>query len=60
MLISDTLSTEAGSVAGWFLEAGNAGDFQKAIDAFKRAAAIVDRLTTDNALQKIKAVLEKS
>jgi len=60
VLISDTLSTEAGSVAGWFLEAGNAGDFQKAIDAFKRAAAIVDRLTTDNALQKIKAVLEKS
>jgi hypothetical protein len=30
---------------GWFLEAGGAGDFQKASDAFKSAAAIVDRLT---------------
>ena len=33
-----------GSVYGWFLEAGRAGDFEKAIEAFTKAAAIVDRL----------------
>jgi hypothetical protein len=54
--VSDTSSTEAGSVAGWFMEAGNAGDFQKASDAFKKAATIVDRLATDKAL----AALRKS
>ncbi len=43
--IADTTSTEAGSVYGWFLEAGSAGDFEKASEAFKRAAAIVDRLS---------------
>jgi hypothetical protein len=42
--VSDT-SSVAGGVFGWFLEAGSAGDFQKATDAFKRATAIVDRLT---------------
>ncbi|MGA8654705.1 MAG: hypothetical protein WB586_01025 [Chthoniobacterales bacterium] len=41
--VSDTSSADAG-VYGWFLEAANAGDFQKASDAFKRAAAIVDGL----------------
>jgi hypothetical protein len=43
-LIADTLSTDSGGVLGWFLEAGNAGDFQKASIAFKGASAIVDRL----------------
>jgi hypothetical protein len=43
-VIADTLSTGEGNVYGWFLEAGCAGDFEKAIDAFKRAEAIVDRL----------------
>jgi hypothetical protein len=42
--VSDTSSVEGG-VFAWFLEAGNAGDFQKATDAFKRATAILDRLT---------------
>lgn len=42
--VADTLSTNSGSVLGWFLEAGNAGDFQKASIAFKGASAIVDRL----------------
>jgi hypothetical protein len=42
--VSDTLSTGEGGVYGWFLDAGMAGDFQKASDAFKRAAAIIDRL----------------
>lgn len=44
--VADTLSTEAGSVLGWFLEAGQSGDFVKACDAFKSAAAIVDRLAS--------------
>jgi hypothetical protein len=43
-LVADTSSTDAGSVLGWFLEAGSAGDFQKAVSAFKGASAIVDRL----------------
>ena len=43
-LVAETLSTESGSVLGWFLEAGNAGDFQKASIVFKVASAIVDRL----------------
>jgi hypothetical protein len=43
-LVSDTSSTALGTVFGWFMEAGNAGDFQKAANAFKGAAAIVDRL----------------
>jgi hypothetical protein len=38
------LSTDSASVFSWFLEAGNAGDFQKANNAFKSAAAIIDRL----------------
>jgi hypothetical protein len=42
--VADTLSTDAGSVFGWFLEAGQSGDFAKASGAFKRAAKIVDRL----------------
>jgi hypothetical protein len=43
-LVADTPSTESGGVLGWFLEASNAGDFEKAINAFKGASAIVDRL----------------
>jgi len=42
--VADTSSTDSGGVYGWFLEAGQAGDFQKASDAFKNAAAIIDRL----------------
>jgi hypothetical protein len=42
--VSDTLSTEAGSVFGWFLEAGQSDDFAKAGAAFKSVAKIVDRL----------------
>jgi hypothetical protein len=42
--VADTASTDAGSVFGWFLEAGQSGDFAKASAAFKSAAEIVDRL----------------
>lgn len=42
--VADTLSTDAGSVFGWFLEAGQSNDFAKAGAAFKSAAEIVDRL----------------
>jgi len=42
---ADTLSTDAGSVFGWFLEGGQSGDFAKASAALKSAAEIVDRLT---------------
>lgn len=44
VIVADTLSTEAGSVFGWFLEAGQSGDFAKASDTFKSAAKIVDGL----------------
>jgi hypothetical protein len=43
-LVSDTSSTAAGSVYGWLLEAGAAGDFQKAVEAFKGAGEIINRL----------------
>jgi hypothetical protein len=43
-VVADTSSTDLGGVVGWFLRAGSAGDFQKASNAFKSAAAIVDRL----------------
>lgn len=33
-----------GSVFGWLMEVGRAGDFNHAVDAFAHAAAIVDRL----------------
>lgn len=39
--VSDTPSTE---VYGWLFEAGASGDLHKASDAFKRAAAIIDKL----------------
>ena len=42
--VANTSSTDAGGVLGWFLEAGSAGDFQKASNAFKSASTIVDRL----------------
>jgi len=42
--VADTLSTDSGGVLGWFLDAGNAGDFQKASIAFKGASAIINRL----------------
>jgi hypothetical protein len=44
MRVADTLSTDAGSVFGWFLEAALSGDFDKASVAFKSAAKIIDRL----------------
>jgi hypothetical protein len=43
VVVADTSSADGG-VYGWFIEAGTAGDFQKASVAFKNAAAIVDRL----------------
>lgn len=42
--VADTASTDAGSVFGWFLEAGQSGDFARASAAFKGAAEIIDRL----------------
>lgn len=44
--VADTLSTDMGSVFGWFLEAAQSGDFAKAAAAFKNAAEIVDRLAS--------------
>lgn len=46
--VADTKTTDPGNVFGWLLEMGNAGDFQQAANAFKGAAAIVDRLLTAN------------
>ena len=46
--VADTSSTADSGVYGLFLEAGCAGDFQKAADAFSRAGAIIDRLAVAN------------
>jgi hypothetical protein len=43
-VVADTTSTDAAGVYGWLLEVGQAGDFEKAAEAFEKAAAIVDRL----------------
>jgi|GEM_PF-2194744 len=42
--VADTLSTDTGTVFGWFLEAGQSGDFAKAAAVFRDTAKIVDRL----------------
>lgn len=44
--VAETQSTDAGSVYGWFLEAGMSGDFANACLAFKGAQAIVDRIAS--------------
>ena len=44
VLVADTPSTDLGGVLGWFLESGQAGDFQKASEAFKKSGSIIDRL----------------
>jgi len=41
--VAEASSTDGG-VLGWFMEVANAGEFQKAVNVFKDAAAIVDRL----------------
>jgi hypothetical protein len=38
------LGSQVGTVFGWLLEAGGAGDFARAAASFARGAAIVDRL----------------
>jgi len=48
-LVANTKTKEAGSVFGWLLEMGNAGDFLHAADAFRAAAIIVDRLAMESA-----------
>ena len=42
--VADTEATAPGSVYGWLVEMHTAGDFRQAVDAFKQAAVIVDRL----------------
>lgn len=42
--IAGSSSTKEGTVYGWLLELGMAGDFTQASNAFKAAAVIVDRL----------------
>jgi len=47
-LVSEAPTKQPGSVCGWLLEAGNAGDFTAAATAFRNAAAIVDRLAEES------------
>ena len=42
--IKDTNSTKSGGTFGWFIEAGNSGDFEKAINYFRKAGELIDRL----------------
>ena len=43
-LVADTSSTEEGRILDWFLEAGSAGLFHQATEAFRNAGVIVDKL----------------
>jgi hypothetical protein len=54
--VSDTPSTE---VCIWLFEAGASGDLGKASDAFKKAAAIIDRLASDQAEAAIQKVQQR-
>lgn len=45
-------TTTAGSVFGWLLEVGNAGDLLAAANAFRRASVIVDQLAVVSATEK--------
>ena len=51
--VAETGSTEFGSVFGWLLELGAAGDFCKAVEAFKNASAIVERLSVTSETQDV-------
>lgn len=42
--VAETSSHSAGGIYGWLLEMGSAGDFEDAVDAFKKAIAVIDRL----------------
>jgi hypothetical protein len=42
--VANTSSTAQGTVYGWLWEAGQAGDFQRAVEEFQKAAAIIERL----------------
>jgi hypothetical protein len=43
ILVAGTGSTGDAGVYGWLMEVGQAGDFERAAEAFKKAQAIVDR-----------------
>ena len=45
--VSDTDTTDPGNVYGWLMEMGSAGEFRQAIDAFKKAAEIIDGLVAN-------------
>jgi hypothetical protein len=44
IFVADTGSTGDAGVYGWLFEVGQAGDFERAAEAFKKTQAIVDRL----------------
>lgn len=48
-VVSSTSSTRDGTVFGWLLELGAAGDFLQAAKGFREAALILDRLAYVNA-----------
>jgi hypothetical protein len=47
IFVASTGATGDAGVYGWLMEVGQAGDFEKAAEAFKKAQAIVDRLNGD-------------
>ncbi|MDB5988357.1 MAG: hypothetical protein JWR16_3410 [Nevskia sp.] len=50
VLVMDSPATNPGNVFGWLLEVGGAGDFVAAANAFRGAAAIIDRLAVVSAV----------
>lgn len=45
--VADTSSAGPGRIFGWVMEMGRGGDFQEAVDVFKKAVEIIDWLATD-------------
>lgn len=47
--VAEARSTKDGTVYGWLVELGGAGDFRLAVRAFQRALCVLDRLALVNA-----------
>lgn len=57
--VSATESTRKGTVFGWLLELGSAGDFQRATEVFQRTLDILGRLAKLNSDREVARIIER-